>query len=150
MSYDRAHSSRQKSKIDHVAESLVRWPASGTMLRSLPYLPPGSLLRNAEGGGLRRTRPGSTATLVDSGGQPGEYSTEIPQPARTRADWSARRRKLTSTDTPLWTCCLLMACKRSGVRVSVAPQVRGPLRLCVPRISSMALTSRFALPAVRP
>ena len=63
---------------------------------------------------------GNTATPLDSCGLPGEYSTEVPQPARTWTDWSARCRTVTCSDVLRWMGCLLMA-QRSGVRVSVAP-----------------------------
>jgi len=58
---------------------------------------------------------------LDSCGLPGEYSTEVPQPARTPADWSARCGTVTCGDGLRWMGCLLMACKRSGVRIPIAP-----------------------------
>src|SRR5450631_2193086 len=79
-----------------------------------------SALRGTEGvipGGPAR----GTATSPDSCGWPGEYSTEVPQLAGTRTDRHARCRTVTCGYVLWWMGCLLMACKRSGVRVSVAP-----------------------------
>jgi hypothetical protein len=49
------------------------------------------------------------------------YSREVPQPGRTRAHSGARVRTVTCAHVHGWTCCLLMACKRSGVRIPIAP-----------------------------
>jgi hypothetical protein len=54
-------------------------------------------------------------------GQAGRYSRKVPQPVRTWPDWCARSGMVTCEDRHGWTCCLLMACKRSGVRIPVAP-----------------------------
>src|ERR1035437_2777223 len=51
----------------------------------------------------------------------GEYSTKVPQLVGTEADLCARCRTVTCGDGLRWMGCLLMPCKRSGVRVSVAP-----------------------------
>src|ERR1022692_734418 len=64
---------------------------------------------------------GSTATSADSCGPPGEDSTKVPQPARTRPDGSARCGTVTCGDGLRWMACLLMACKRSGVRIFLDP-----------------------------
>ena len=56
------------------------------------------------------------------------YSTEVPQPTRTWLDSGTRSRTVTCGDTLLWTACPLMACKRSGVRIPLAPQVRSEIR----------------------
>ena len=49
------------------------------------------------------------------------YSTEVQQLTRTREALRGRGRTVTCTDTRGWTCCRQMACKRSGVRISLAP-----------------------------
>jgi len=49
------------------------------------------------------------------------YSKKIRQPVRTWRDGRALPGTVTCTDVLRWTCCLLMACKRSGVRIPVAP-----------------------------
>jgi hypothetical protein len=51
----------------------------------------------------------------------GEYSTEVQQLTRTRAHSWGRGRTVTCGDGRGWTCCRQMACKRSGVRISLAP-----------------------------
>jgi hypothetical protein len=51
----------------------------------------------------------------------GEYSTEVQQLTRARAHLRGRVRTVTCTDGRGWTCCRQMACKRSGVRISLAP-----------------------------
>src|SRR5438128_7485040 len=65
-------------------------------------------------GGVHRE---STATSLDCCGSAGEYSRKVPQPTRTRAAEGERLGTVTCGDGRGWTCCLLMACKRSGVRV---------------------------------
>ena len=50
-----------------------------------------------------------------------EYSRKVPQQAWTRVDWSGRRRTMTCTGILWWTVCRWIACKRSGVRISLAP-----------------------------
>ncbi len=47
------------------------------------------------------------------------YSTEVQQLTWTRADLWGRERTVTCGDGRGWTCCRQMACKRSGVRISV-------------------------------
>ena len=66
--------------------------------------------------------------LVCAGHQPNRspqsgsgYSAEVPQPARTSADSGALLRTVTCGDGRSRTGCLLMACKRSGVRIPIAP-----------------------------
>jgi hypothetical protein len=58
------------------------------------------------------------------------YSREVPQLTRIEADWSGRCRTMTCGSVLWWTGCLLMACKRSGVRVSVAPRFRRSEAIC--------------------
>ena len=62
------------------------------------------------------------ALIGSLAGQAGRYSTEVPQQARTEAKLSGCPRTVTCGDGRRRTCCLLMACKRSGVRIPVAPQ----------------------------
>jgi hypothetical protein len=59
----------------------------------------------------------------------GEYSTEVQQLTRTRTDLRGRGRTVTCGDGRGWTCCRQMACKRSGVRISLAPLVRSEIRI---------------------
>jgi hypothetical protein len=56
------------------------------------------------------------------------YSRKVPQQAWTRADRGGRGRTVTCTGTRGWTGCRWMACKRSGVRIPIAPQVRNIIR----------------------
>ena len=58
----------------------------------------------------------------------GEYSTEVQQLTRTRAHSWGRGRTVTCRDGRGWTCCRQMACKRSGVRIPLAPLVRSKIR----------------------
>ena len=58
--------------------------------------------------------------LLQAGWQ--RYSTEVPQRTRTEVVAEGRRRTVTCGDGRGWTCCRQMACKRSGVRISLAPQ----------------------------
>src|ERR1022692_1801956 len=106
------------------------FPASESALRGtegvIPGGPAGGNATSPDSCGW----PGEYSTEVpqlyspDSCGWPGEYSTEVPQLAGTRTDRHARCGTVTCGYV-LWLMgCLLMACKRSGVRVSVTPQVR--------------------------
>ncbi len=52
----------------------------------------------------------------------GEYSRKVPQQARKDTDPGTRSGTVTRADGRGWTCCLLMACKRPGVRVPLAPR----------------------------
>jgi hypothetical protein len=84
---------------------------------------PGELAHLAgRSGGTWGWRGASTAMSLDSCGQPEEYSTEVPQQARNATDSGARSGTVTCTDGRGWTWCLRMACKRSGVRIPVAPR----------------------------
>ena len=56
------------------------------------------------------------------------YSTEVPQRTWTEVAAPGRRRTVTCGDGRGWTCCRQMACKRSGVRISLAPLVRSIIR----------------------
>jgi hypothetical protein len=58
---------------------------------------------------------------LDCYGPAGEYSRKVPQLVRTRGDLRGRGRTMTCIDARGWTCCLLMACKRSAVRARLAP-----------------------------
>jgi hypothetical protein len=49
---------------------------------------------------------------------------EVPQPARTEANLGGCSRTVTCGDGRRWTYCLLMACKRSGVRIPVDSHFR--------------------------
>ncbi len=57
---------------------------------------------------------------IPSAGQV-RYSTEVPQRTRTEVAVPGRRRTVTCGGGRGWTCCRQMACKRSGVRISLAP-----------------------------
>ena len=70
--------------------------------------------------------PGCRQAEVSSTGGQGatscrKYSAEVPQPRRTRAYSGALLWTVTCGDVLPWTACLLMACKRSGVRIPIAP-----------------------------
>ena len=52
------------------------------------------------------------------------YSTEVQQHAGTRVAAQGRGRMVTCGDGRGWTCCRQMACKGSGVRISLAPLAR--------------------------
>jgi hypothetical protein len=93
------------------------------------------IVRGAEGA-TAACAAASTATAVHSRGPAGEYSTKVPQPARTWTDWSACCRTVTCGDGRRWMGCLLMACKRSGVRIPIAPQFRNTIRKKEPRIKA--------------
>jgi hypothetical protein len=62
--------------------------------------------------------------LLGQGRRGNLYSGKVQQPVRTSADWRAHSGTVTCGDRRGWTCCLLMACKRSGVRISLAPRFR--------------------------
>jgi hypothetical protein len=72
-----------------------------------------------------------------------EYSREVPQQARTEADNERRTRTLTCQDGRWRTGCLLMACKRSGVRIPIAPlsRSRPSIRTVVQRLFEHAPTA---------
>jgi hypothetical protein len=57
-------------------------------------------------------------SLTDRAGQ---YSGKVQQPVRIWPHWYARSGTVTCGDRHRWTCCLWMACKRSGVRIPLAP-----------------------------
>jgi hypothetical protein len=57
-----------------------------------------------------------------------QYSRKVQQPVRTRGVCHGRGRTVTCGDGRGWTCCRQMACKRSGVRISLAPLVRIEIR----------------------
>jgi hypothetical protein len=66
---------------------------------------------------MRMRVAGGTATSAGScRGSRGEYSRKVPQPAWIRGDWYGRPETLACTYVLLWTCCLLMACKRPGFK----------------------------------
>jgi hypothetical protein len=55
----------------------------------------------------------------------GQYSRKVPQPTGTLVACWGCGRTVTCGDELRWMSCLLMACKRSGVRIPIAPrQVR--------------------------
>ena len=66
-------------------------------------------------GWLRRPGPSSSAE---------RYSRKVQQPAWIPGDACGRRGTVTCTDGLRWTSCRWMACKRSGVRIPVAPHKR--------------------------
>jgi hypothetical protein len=78
---------------------------------------------------LVRARSGAAACGASSkrpGGRlmgrgTGSYSREVPQQAWTRADLGALSGTVTSGCALRWTGCRWMACKRSGVRIPIAP-----------------------------
>jgi hypothetical protein len=51
-----------------------------------------------------------------------EYSGKVPQQAGTQVVLDGRGRTVTCTGRRMWTLCHWMACKRSGVRIPIAPQ----------------------------
>src|ERR1700722_12750764 len=53
-----------------------------------------------------------------------KYSTKVQQPAGTQAARPALTGTVACTDALGWMPCLLMACKRSGVRIPIAPHKR--------------------------
>ena len=69
--------------------------------------------------------PQGLRTSVNPGG---EYSTEVPQQVRIWRDADTRSGTVTCGDGRGWTWCLLFASRESGVRVPLAPQVRGIIR----------------------
>jgi len=56
------------------------------------------------------------------------YSRKVPQQAGTQVGPGGRGRTVTCTGTRGWTGCRWLACKRSGVRIPIAPQVRDIIR----------------------
>jgi hypothetical protein len=82
----------------------------------------------AEGAPVRRWKDMPLAMPQDAKEPVGEYSRKVPQLMRTWADVRGRGRTVTCTDRRRWTCCRQMACKRSGVRISLAPLVRSIIR----------------------
>ena len=57
------------------------------------------------------------------------HSGKVPQPGRITWHGSGHLRTLTCGDGLPWTGCPLMACKRSGVRIPIAPHIfRVPVR----------------------
>ena len=75
------------------------------------------IVRGAEGA-TAACAAASTATAVHSRGPAGEYSTKVPQPARTRTDWSGRCGTVTCGDGLGWTCCLQSEVRSSSLRSS--------------------------------
>ena len=70
------------------------------------------------------------------------YSRKVQQPVRTRGAWHGRGRTVTCGDGRGWTCCRQMACKRSGVRISLAPLVGSEIR--IERTASTAASTAAA------
>ena len=73
------------------------------------------------GGGPGYVEREGTETSLNYRGPAGEYSTEVPQRVWIPGDWQVRTGTVTCGDGRGWTCCRQMACKRSGVRISLAP-----------------------------
>ena len=71
---------------------------------------------------------GWSGAHLDLAGQAGRYSGKVQQPVRTWPDRCAHSGMVTCGNRHRWTCCLWMACKRSGVRIPLAPQVRDKIR----------------------
>jgi hypothetical protein len=71
------------------------------------------------------------ALIGSLAGQAGWYSGKVQQPVRICPDWCARAGTVTCTEVFRWTCCLLMACKRSGVRIPVAPHFPDPEHIVI-------------------
>jgi len=67
----------------------------------------------------------------------GRYSGKVQQPLRIWPDWHTRPGTVTCGDRHWWTCCLVMACKRPGVRVPLAPQFRDIIRNPEPRLQDL-------------
>src|ERR1019366_3033187 len=130
---------------------------SAVRLSKGPYL---ALIAEELGRSRRRSRVAGRYNLVlcpacasrepvrsaCTGGSSGPYSTKVQQPTWIPEDSCGRPEMVTCTDVLLWTSCHCMACKRSGVRVSVAPQempgqsmVSGPSG-SLPRSSDRHLT----------
>src|ERR1035438_5829115 len=102
--------------------------------------------RRRDGRGSQGARPGTArryAVLVvgvrvlSSWGRGRRaYSREVPQQARTQADLGALSGTVTCGYARQWTGCHWMACKRSGVRIPIAPpQFKTIIRNPGPRVS---------------
>src|ERR1039457_5550703 len=73
----------------------------------------------------------------------GSYSTKVPQQAWTQADLGALSGTVACGYALWWTGCHWMACKRSGVRIPIAPpQVRGIIRNLEPQSSGAWYSSK--------
>jgi hypothetical protein len=96
----------------------------------------------ASGAGIRRG-------IAVMGRGIGPYSRKVPQQAWTQANPGALCGTVTCADGLLWTGCRWMACKRSGVRIPIAPQVRDIIRKLgrrVQRQSTATVNARDAAP----
>ena len=76
------------------------------------------------------------------------YRRKVPQPIRTRADPGRQSGTVTCGDGRRGTGCLLMACKRPGVRVPLAPQVRDINRKLEQRVQQKSTATAVCDPAV--
>ena len=76
--------------------------------------------------------------------QGGEYSREVPQQTGIRMDPDARPWTVTCGYGRGWTVCLLFASRGSGIRVPLAPQVRGIIRTPSPRVQQQSTATGTA------
>src|ERR1039458_616048 len=78
----------------------------------------------------------------------GSYSTKVPQPAWTQADLGAFSGTVACGYALRWTGCHWMACKRSGVRIPIAPLVgyRQNCRCCADRTAVVSMAAWCDIP----
>ena len=69
----------------------------------------------------QRASTGSGTRSARTDGRSGPYSTKVQQPPWIPEDSCGRPETVTCTDALPWTGCHCMACKRSGVRIPIAP-----------------------------
>jgi hypothetical protein len=99
-------------------------------------------LPNVSATGLPRGAQRSTAGRQSGRGPGWEYSTEVPQQVRIRRNADTRSGTVTCGDGRGWTCCLLFASRGSGVRVPLAPLVRGQIRTAGPESTAAKYRNR--------
>jgi hypothetical protein len=71
--------------------------------------------------GISRRWPEHDSALLHAVGGIGPYSREVPQRVWIPVDCLVLAGTVTCADGLLWTGCRWMACKRSGVRIPIAP-----------------------------
>jgi len=102
------------------------------------------------GAALRGAGSGASGRSARGGGGVRSYSRKVPQQAWTRVDPSGRGRTVTCADTRGWTGCRWMACKRSGVRIPIAPQVKSLNRNSGQRVQQESTATANARGAAHP